>query len=118
MRAWTPRTGCRALLGERLAGTCDNGAPLRNDGSYPTMAASGDAPRAIAEREGLVQERDSGALAQWVDEVLAENPAEAARFLGGEKKLQGVLVGLVMKKSKGRADPKQVNQLLASRTGA
>jgi aspartyl-tRNA(Asn)/glutamyl-tRNA(Gln) amidotransferase subunit B len=84
----------------------------------PTMATSGDAPRAIAEREGLVQERDTGALAQWVDEVLAENPAEAARFLGGEKKLQGVLVGLVMKKSKGRADPKQVNQLLASRTGA
>ena len=85
---------------------------------FAVMAESGGAPLAIAEREGLVQERDTGALAQWVDEVLAENPAEAARFLGGEKKLQGVLVGLVMKKSKGRADPKQVNQLLASRTGA
>jgi len=81
----------------------------------PLMAATGDAPRAIAEREGLVQERDAGALERWVDEVLAENPAEAARFVGGEGKLQGVLVGLVMKKSKGRADPKQVNQLLASR---
>ena len=81
----------------------------------PAMAASGDAPRAIAERDGLIQERDSGALARWVEEVLAENPTEAARFLAGESKLQGVLVGLVMKKSKGRADPKQVNQLLASR---
>jgi aspartyl-tRNA(Asn)/glutamyl-tRNA(Gln) amidotransferase subunit B len=85
---------------------------------FAVMAESGGAPLPIAEREGLIQERDSGALAQWVDEVLAENPAEAARFLGGEKKLQGVLVGLVMKKSKGRADPKQVNHLLASRTGA
>jgi aspartyl-tRNA(Asn)/glutamyl-tRNA(Gln) amidotransferase subunit B len=81
----------------------------------PAMAATGQPPRAIAERDGLIQERDSGALAQWVEEVLAENPAEAARFLGGESKLQGVLVGLVMKKSKGRADPKQVNQLLAAR---
>ena len=82
---------------------------------FALLAASGGEPRAIAEREGLIQERDAGALTQWVDEVLAENPAEAARYLGGESKLQGVLVGLVMKKSKGRADPRQVNQLLASR---
>ena len=71
--------------------------------------------RAIAEHLGLIQERDSGALAGWVDQVFAENPTEAARFLGGEQKLQGVLVGLVMKKSQGRADPKQVNQLLGER---
>jgi aspartyl-tRNA(Asn)/glutamyl-tRNA(Gln) amidotransferase subunit B len=82
---------------------------------FALLAASGGDARALAEREGLIQERDAGALATWVDEVLAENPAEAARYLGGEAKLQGVLVGLVMKKSKGRADPKQVNQLLASR---
>ena len=82
---------------------------------FAVLAESGGDPRAIAERDGLIQERDAGALAQWVDEVLAENPAEAARYVGGEQKLQGVLVGLVMKKSKGRADPKQVNQLLASR---
>ena len=82
---------------------------------FAVLSASGGDPRAIAEREGLIQERDAGALARWVDEVLAENPAEAARYLGGEAKLQGVLVGLVMKKSKGRADPKQVNQLLSGR---
>ena len=82
---------------------------------FAVLAVAGGDPRAIAERDGLVQERDAGALGQWVEEVLAENPAEAARYLGGEAKLQGVLVGLVMKKSKGRADPKQVNQLLASR---
>jgi aspartyl-tRNA(Asn)/glutamyl-tRNA(Gln) amidotransferase subunit B len=82
---------------------------------YAALLTSSETPRAIAERDGLIQVRDDNALAQWVDEVLAENPAEAARFAAGEKKLQGLLVGLVMKKSQGRADPKLVNQLLASR---
>jgi Asp-tRNA(Asn)/Glu-tRNA(Gln) amidotransferase B subunit len=50
-----------------------------------------------------------------VDEVLAENPDESARFLSGERRLQGVLIGLVMKKSGGRADPKKLSQLLAGR---
>ncbi|MBL0890248.1 MAG: Asp-tRNA(Asn)/Glu-tRNA(Gln) amidotransferase subunit GatB [Gemmatimonadaceae bacterium] len=74
-------------------------------------------PRMLAEREGVLQVRDDSALVAWIDEVLAENPTEAARFVGGERKLQGVLVGLVMKKSKGAADPKKVNQLLAARAG-
>jgi aspartyl-tRNA(Asn)/glutamyl-tRNA(Gln) amidotransferase subunit B len=72
-------------------------------------------PRALAEREGVLQVRDDSALVAWIEEVLTENPTEAARFVGGERKLQGVLVGLVMKKSKGAADPKKVNQLLAAR---
>ena len=82
---------------------------------YAVLLTSTDDARTIAEREGLVQVRDDDALAGWVDAVLAENPAEAARFAAGEKKLQGLLVGLVMKKSQGRADPKLVNQLLSSR---
>ena len=53
----------------------------------------------------------------WIDEVLAEHPEEGRRYLAGERKLQGVLVGFVMKKSAGRADPNRVNQLLASRVG-
>jgi aspartyl-tRNA(Asn)/glutamyl-tRNA(Gln) amidotransferase subunit B len=72
-------------------------------------------PGVIAEREGLLQVSDDSALVQWIDEVMAEMPAEAARFLAGEKKLQGVIVGAVMKKSKGSADPKKVNQLLGQR---
>lgn len=109
------------LAPARLAGLLD----LVRDGVVSSSAAkkiyaqlltTADAPRAIAEREGLVQVRDDNALAGWVDAVLAENPAEAARFFSGEKKLQGLLVGLVMKKSQGRADPKLVNQMLSSRT--
>ena len=82
---------------------------------FAAMAATGDRPEQIAEREGLLQESDAVVLAHWVDEVLAEHPTEARRFGAGEKRLQGVLVGLVMKKSKGRADPKRVNQLLTER---
>ena len=58
---------------------------------------------------------DDAALRGWIDEVVTASPTEAARFAAGERKLQGVLVGMVMKKSGGRADPKRVNQLLAER---
>ena len=62
--------------------------------------------------------RDDDALAGWVDEAIARHPAEWERFSGGERKLQGVFVGTVMKLSKGSADPKRVNQLLVERAGA
>jgi aspartyl-tRNA(Asn)/glutamyl-tRNA(Gln) amidotransferase subunit B len=84
---------------------------------FATMVKTGDAPAAIADREGLLKVTDDGALVGWIDEVFAEYPEEAARFAGGEKRLQGVLVGHVMKKSRGSADPRRVNQLLATRAG-
>jgi aspartyl-tRNA(Asn)/glutamyl-tRNA(Gln) amidotransferase subunit B len=83
---------------------------------FALMAESGERPEQIAEREGLTRVADDGPLRGWIDEVLAAHPAEAARYLAGERKLQGVLVGLVMKASGGRADPKRVNQLLVERT--
>jgi aspartyl-tRNA(Asn)/glutamyl-tRNA(Gln) amidotransferase subunit B len=82
---------------------------------FATMRTDASAPDGIARRDGLLQVGDDSALAQWIDEVWAEHPTEAARFAAGEQKLQGVLVGFVMKKSKGRADPKKLNQLLAAR---
>jgi aspartyl-tRNA(Asn)/glutamyl-tRNA(Gln) amidotransferase subunit B len=84
---------------------------------FGRMVATGDPPAQIAEREGLVKVNDDDQLASWLDEVIAEHPAEAERFRAGERKLQGVLVGAVMKKSKGRADPRRLNQLLAERFG-
>jgi aspartyl-tRNA(Asn)/glutamyl-tRNA(Gln) amidotransferase subunit B len=74
-------------------------------------------PAELARREGLLQVRDDDALSAWIDAVLAEHPAEAARFLAGERKLLGVLVGLVMRKSGGAADPRRVNQQLSARAG-
>ena len=79
------------------------------------MIKTGDRPSQIAQRESLLQVTDDEALVKWIDEVFAEHPAEAQRFVGGERRLQGVLVGHVMKRSKGGADPKRVNQLLADR---
>ena len=82
---------------------------------FARMVETGDRPEQVAEREGLLRVSDDSALVGWIDAVLAEHPDEARRYLAGERKLQGVLVGLVMKRSKGSADPKRVNQLLASR---
>jgi aspartyl-tRNA(Asn)/glutamyl-tRNA(Gln) amidotransferase subunit B len=77
----------------------------------------GDEPKAVAERLGLVQVSDQGALGSWVDEVLAAHPAEVARYRGGEIKLMGFFVGQVMKKSKGKADPKGVQPVLQEKLG-
>lgn len=95
-------------------GTISNTAAKR---VFAEMVHTGKPAAQVAADEGLVQVGDEGAIARWVDEVLQEHPEEAARYLAGEKKLQGVLVGFVMKKSKGSADPKRVNQLLSSRGG-
>ncbi|HEY0779162.1 MAG TPA: GatB/YqeY domain-containing protein, partial [Gemmatirosa sp.] len=82
---------------------------------FAIMRRTGETPARIAERDQLTQVSDDAPLRAWIDEVITERPDEARRYLAGERKLQGVLVGLVMKKSKGTADPKRVNALLAAR---
>jgi aspartyl-tRNA(Asn)/glutamyl-tRNA(Gln) amidotransferase subunit B len=81
------------------------------------MVKTGKPPAEIIAREGLAKVDDMDALTRWLDEVIAEHPAEASRLANGERKLQGVLVGHVMKKSKGAADPRRLNQLLSDRFG-
>lgn len=85
---------------------------------FTRMVATGDSPGQLAEREGLIKVDDEAQLAAWLDEVIADMPVEAARYRAGETRLQGVLIGAAMKKSKGRADPKKLNQLLAARLGS
>jgi aspartyl-tRNA(Asn)/glutamyl-tRNA(Gln) amidotransferase subunit B len=85
---------------------------------YVDLATSAEAPRSVADRLGLIQVRSADALVGWVDEVLAANPREVARFRGGEAKLIGFFVGQVMKKSAGKADPKAIQPLLLERLGA
>jgi aspartyl-tRNA(Asn)/glutamyl-tRNA(Gln) amidotransferase subunit B len=82
---------------------------------FVLMVRTGDEPRRIAEREGLLQVTDDGQLGAWIDAVLAEHPAEAERYLAGDRKLQGPLVGHVMTKSGGSANPRRVNELLERR---
>ena len=104
-----------ALLRMVRDGTVSRSAAAR---VFAVMARTGEAPDVIAAREGLLQVSDDAQLIAWVDGVLAAHPDEAARFAAGDRKLQGFLVGLVMKASKGSADPKRVNQLLVERAGA
>jgi aspartyl-tRNA(Asn)/glutamyl-tRNA(Gln) amidotransferase subunit B len=92
------------------AGTLSHQAAKR---VYAEMVQSPDGePAAVAERLGLVQVSDQGALGSWVDEVLAASPAEVARYKAGETKLMAFFVGQVMKRSKGKADPKGVQPVL------
>ncbi|HET9066807.1 MAG TPA: Asp-tRNA(Asn)/Glu-tRNA(Gln) amidotransferase subunit GatB [Gemmatimonadales bacterium] len=72
-------------------------------------------PKAIAIRLGVVQVQDAGALEGWVDEVLAAHPGEVERYKGGDAKLIGFFVGQVMKRSRGKADPKGIQPILAAR---
>jgi aspartyl-tRNA(Asn)/glutamyl-tRNA(Gln) amidotransferase subunit B len=100
------------LLAMVRDGTVSHSAATR---IFAIASETGASPQDIARSEGLIQEKNEDALTGWVDQVLAENPDVTARFRAGDKKLLGVLVGLVMKASKGRADPKAVNQLLSAR---
>ncbi|HEX7024829.1 MAG TPA: Asp-tRNA(Asn)/Glu-tRNA(Gln) amidotransferase subunit GatB [Gemmatimonadales bacterium] len=72
----------------------------------------GEPPRSIAMRLGLLQVRDDDALGRWADEVIAAHPGEVARYRKGETRLLGFLVGQIMKRSLGAADPKRVQPLL------
>jgi aspartyl-tRNA(Asn)/glutamyl-tRNA(Gln) amidotransferase subunit B len=94
------------------AGTVSHQAAKR---VYTEMASSDQDPRATAERLGLIQVSDRAALSGWVEEVLAAHPDEVERFKAGETKLMGFFVGQVMKRSKGKADPKAVQPVLQSR---
>ncbi|MHB1326987.1 MAG: Asp-tRNA(Asn)/Glu-tRNA(Gln) amidotransferase subunit GatB [Gemmatimonadales bacterium] len=80
---------------------------------FAEVAVTGETPSAVIDRLGLGQVRDDEALTAWVTEVLAAHPTEVDRFRQGEGKLMGFLVGQVMKKSRGKADPKAVSDLIA-----
>ena len=66
---------------------------------------------------GLRQSSDAGALDAILDTVLAENQKSVDEFRAGKAKAFNALVGQVMKASKGKANPAQVNALLKARLG-
>jgi aspartyl-tRNA(Asn)/glutamyl-tRNA(Gln) amidotransferase subunit B len=78
----------------------------------PKMFASGEAPAAIIDREGLRQISDAQALERIVDEVLAANPKQVEQYKGGKTTVLGFLVGQVMKASRGQANPAAANEAL------
>ena len=76
------------------------------------MDGEGASADEIIEKKGLKQESDSGAIEVLIDEVIAANPDNVAAYRSGKDKLFGFFVGEVMKRSKGKANPGQVNEIL------
>ena len=72
---------------------------------------------ALIEAKGLKQMNDTGALEQIIDEVIAANPGNVEQYKAGKDKAFNALVGQVMKASKGKANPGQVNALLKQKLG-
>ena len=85
---------------------------------FPKMFASGEAPRAIREREGLTQISDAGAHEKIIVEVIAGNPKQVEQYRAGKEGLLGYFVGQVMRETGGKADPKTVNGLLREKLRA
>jgi glutaminyl-tRNA synthetase len=81
------------------------------------MITTGQGPRAIVENKGLAQIASSDALGPLVDEVVAENADVVGRYRSGNQNVLGALVGMVMKKSRGRANARLVSDLLKQKLG-
>jgi aspartyl-tRNA(Asn)/glutamyl-tRNA(Gln) amidotransferase subunit B len=78
----------------------------------------GESADAIIEAQGLRQVTDSGAIDTLIDEVLVNNPKSVSEFQAGKEKAFNALVGQVMKASRGKANPAQVNERLRQKLDA
>lgn len=79
---------------------------------FAEMWKDGADPEEIVKAQGLVQISDTGALKELVVKVIANNPKAVEDFKAGKKKAVGALVGQIMKETKGKANPKVINELL------
>ena len=84
---------------------------------FADMMETGKTPETVVKEKNLVQMSDEGDLLKIVQEIIAENPGQTADFKGGKTKLMGYFVGQLMKKTKGRANPKLANQLFSQELG-
>jgi glutaminyl-tRNA synthetase len=81
------------------------------------MLLQGGSPRAIVERRGLRQLDDASAIEAAIDRVLEKNAEAAARFRAGNANVLGALVGMTMKETGGKANPKLLTELLKKKLG-
>lgn len=104
-----------ALLKRIADGTISNNAAKQvMDALWAAEASDVDS---VIEAKGLKQMNDAGALEKIVDEVMAANAENVAQFRAGKEKAFNALVGQVMKASKGKANPQQVNDVLRQKLG-
>lgn len=99
-----------ALLLKRISDNTISGK-IAKDVFELMCAGEGDAD-SIIEKKGLKQITDTAAIETIIDEILENNPNQVEQYKAGKEQLLGFFVGQVMKASKGKANPGQVNQLL------
>ena len=76
------------------------------------MQESGKPAARVIEELGLTQVSDDDQLTKWVSEVTSEQADVVARYRAGDVKLLGFLMGELMKKSKGKADPRRASDVM------
>lgn len=79
---------------------------------FKDVFESGEYPSKLVERKGSTQVSDGDTIAQWCRAAIDENPEPAANYRAGKVNVIGFLVGQVMKKSGGTANPAMVNQIM------
>jgi len=79
------------------------------------MWSSGKEVDDIIQSEGLKQVTDDKEIESMIDEVIKSNPEQLEQYRSGKDRLFGFFVGQVMKASQGKANPKQVNDILKSK---
>ena len=104
-----------AMIGRIADNTISNSAAKQ---VFDALWTEGGEVDAIIEAKGLKQMNDTGALEAIIDEVLAANPKNVEEFRAGNSKALNGLVGPIMKASKGKANPAQVNELLLKKLQA
>ncbi len=114
--------GLKAQSITNLAGMIESGNISAGSAGqiFEAMVRTGKDPEALAQELKLIQKSDAGELEAIVDQVLADNPKAVEDVTGGgkkRKKARGFLLGQVMQKSKGRANPKVVSEILAKKLG-
>ncbi|GAQ94135.1 aspartyl-tRNA(Asn)/glutamyl-tRNA(Gln) amidotransferase subunit B [Thermodesulfovibrio aggregans] len=97
-----------------LLGLIEKGTINRNTAKdvFEEMYKTGKSAEALVKEKGLTQISDSSVIIDAIRQVMSTNPKEVERFKAGEEKLIGFFVGQVMKLTKGKANPKLVNELV------
>ncbi|MAY84728.1 MAG: Asp-tRNA(Asn)/Glu-tRNA(Gln) amidotransferase GatCAB subunit B [Flavobacteriales bacterium] len=94
----------------------DSGATsntIANQKIFPALLENPEAsPKKLAEENNWIQESNSDAISEFIEEALNKFPEKVEEYKAGKKSLMGLFMGEVMKSSKGKADPKMATQLL------
>ena len=107
----------RAAAEGALLMLLDDASPLVRQAMAEVFSRSTDAPAAIVQEKGLAQVSDTAAIEKFCDEAIATNPNPVADYKAGKVAALNSLKGQVMKLSKGKANPAQVNELLKKQLG-